>query len=193
MTISKNILNMYTRALDTAVYQNGLDWYNEANTLANTLATEYKQDITKVAHVISTLSPACTWEINKRNATAMIKNYYIRGLAGAKGTVVSTYGQNKKKAIRILQGEELITPKSLKTWNFANNILKPTSSEYVTIDRHALRIFEGLSKRGSKSMTPKRYLHVADAYIKTAKHLKMSPCQLQAITWEQHRIELGIK
>ena len=54
----------------------GLTWYYEAHLFASLLSQRYNIGITKVAHVISALSPAVSWEKNKQDAQNLIKEYY---------------------------------------------------------------------------------------------------------------------
>lgn len=187
--MTKHITKVYQRSTTQARVE-GLTWYEDAHNLAKELSSKYNLTLEQAAHTISALSPACSWEGNKNDAYLLCKAFFERGLIGAQGTTVRTYGMNKRKAIDILRGIRLIEEKSLKTWNFAHNIMYPHSKDYVTIDRHALRVYKGKQKRGNVIITPKQYKTIANAYKRTAKHLGLLPCELQAITWTQYRNEL---
>lgn len=169
----------------------GQNWYCKANRFAERLSNVYNIDFSKVCGVISALSPACNWSKNKQDAESLIICYVVGG--DYTRLNFSTYGQNVVKAWEILtdlgrQTETFFNPKTgAKTYNFYFNILDPNSKEFVTIDRHAIAIYEGRNgKSGGKSLSPKQYSIIADAYKKVAKKLGLYPNELQAILWEYH-------
>ncbi len=189
---SKRLTSYFMKATAEEGYQ-GLMWYSTAHQFAKELAKQYKLPLETVTSVISVLSPAVVWDINKRDAKALIKAYYSRGFLGATATTVSTYNQNKRKAISILlnKSELELTKTNNKTYNFHKNILKPTCLKHVTIDRHALKAFKGIKKGGSVFVSPSEYKRVGDAYRRTAEHLGLLPCQLQAIVWLAYKESVG--
>lgn len=189
----QNIIDTFNRAT-TETKQAGLLWYAEANAFAQGLAWDYKLSLEQVCDIIAALSPACSWEVNKADAKRIIEAYYHRGLAGAQAVTVSSYGPNKTKALNILNaGFALSSANGLKTWNFSANILLPIYSDYVTIDRHAKRVYDGVIQNGSVVVSPKEYAIIKQAYKDAAKELGLIPCQLQAVTWLQHKIEKASK
>ncbi len=101
------------------------------------------------------------------------------------GLTVHTYGANKLKAKRILEGESPdAVLKGLKTWNFYHNILEPESSEYVTVDGHMVNIWNGarvpLDEAGISRL---EYRIVVAGVVELAERVGIRPCQLQSILW----------
>jgi hypothetical protein len=191
---ANNLRAIYARAKQNG--EEGKSWYKEANVLAQGLADKYKLELGIVAQVIATLSPSVKWDTNVKDAVNLIDAFYKRGYLGAKSITVSTYGPQKEKAIQILLGNTLIGPYNggLKVYNFYKNILDPSNSFYVTIDRHAARILVGDDKRPKpQAISHINYVKYAAVYKLIAQELKIKPCELQAITWVQFRKELGIK
>lgn len=171
---------LYNLAEDQGLIEHGLQWYPKANDYAAELALAYSVSLDKVAQIIAILSPAVSWAVNKRDAESLLR-------LGERATV-STYGQNKSKALGVLWDLDQINPKALKTFSFYNNILKPkASADYVTIDRHAIKAYKGLKKAGSVQITPKLYKTAANSYKRFAKALAIEPCELQAIIWLSYR------
>lgn len=166
-------------------------WYNKASIYANYLSNKFCVDYDKVCAVISALSPACSWAQNKKDAEKMIF-CYANDLNYANFNF-STYGANVGKAWNILQynGKDLLNSffslkTGPKTYNFFLNILDPGNINFVTIDRHAIAIFLGQKKSGSKAITTKQYRDIANAYISAAAKVGLLPCQFQAILWSNH-------
>lgn len=170
----ENILARYNRA-STAQIEAGLVWYEEAHNYAKSLGVP----IANAAAVISALSPACSWETNKRDAKAMVEK--------RKGYRFSSYGPNVAKAQRCLQDPGQFSEKTgAKTLNFYHNILDPSNPHWVTIDRHAAAVAEGRTNSGSVRLTVKQYRAYAAAYKEAAFRVGLLPCQLQAIVWIEH-------
>lgn len=186
-----NLIKIY-KSVSKQGINKGLNWYSNANSFAGYLSDKYKVDFNKVCAVISALSPACNWSQNKKDAEKMIVCFAYD--LNYQEFNFSTYGQNVAKAWNILS---YLGPKKLedkffslktgaKTYSFYLNILDPSDASHVTIDRHAIAIFEGRKHSGSKGITSKQYKDIARAYIETAKSLNINPCQFQAILWEYH-------
>jgi hypothetical protein len=174
-----NILKVYQQA-EHADKAHGMGWYPYANFIARTYASEFGITIEQAAGIISALSPNNKWERNLMDA------YYLIQDPGVK---VCTFNSNKSKALAILDGANpLDVLRGRKTFNFYMNILDPYNPDFVTIDFHAYNIFKG--GRETKSLTPKLYGEVSNAYIETAKELCILPNQLQAITWVTWRTSL---
>lgn len=183
MTVSKNLLGYLERA-DVDTIEKGLNWYIEANSFAKELSLRSEfNTIDTIAQIISCLSPAVSWELNKKDATNLILS------GGSIQTVVSTYGFNKAKAIRILGGEEDLKLHARKTYCFYRNIM--LDSGYITIDRHAYKALMGKKKAGSEAITQKRYDTAVTTYMDTAKSVNLKGYELQAIVWLQYKIEMG--
>lgn len=155
----------------------GMGWYPYANFYALNLSYKFDLPVEKIAGVISALSPNNKWERNVLDAESVCLEYL-----GGPEAKVCTYGLNKQKALSILNGtriEDVL--KGNKTYAFYRNILDPSDKKYVTIDFHAVNIYDlSLTKREIKD---KEYKRIAEEYIKTANMLNLLPNQLQATTW----------
>lgn len=191
MELQNNLLKSY-KSVSRQTIGSGLNWYKNANKFATYLSNKHKVDFNKVCAVISALSPACNWVQNKKDAQNMI--ICFANDLNYQDFNFSTYGQNVAKAWNILnyKGFEKLEDvffslkTGAKTYSFYLNILNPNDTNHVTIDRHAIAIFEGRKNSGSKSVTPKQYKNIESQYIETAKSLNIIPSSFQAILWEHH-------
>lgn len=178
---SARVKACYIRA-NRDIISRGLNWYQHANIFCKEVAHNTGLSVETVAMVVSALSPAVSWELNKIQAEQMC-NAFRDGLP-LETVTTSTYESNRLKAWDILQGKKVITVKSPKTYAFYRNLLLDVDS--VTIDRWMLRI---LFNRPLKSLTPLKYRQCETILAQCANDLDLHPFQLQAITWEQVRIE----
>lgn len=191
----ENIIKLYRKAKREHI-EAGLNWYRNASAYAEQLAEAYGVSYDKVCGVISALSPGCSWEINKRDAEKLIFLHVHELHEELSEARIATYGQNIIKALSILEhaGLETIAEKFFpgvrsgqKTRAFYLNIFDPENDEPVTIDRHAIAIYEGFKTSISKGLTPRQYDRIAEAYRAAAKRLGILPQQLQAVTWVAHK------
>lgn len=170
--------------------KSGLNWYDDAHNFCKNVSEKYNLPMDKVCAVVSSLSPGTNWEQNKKDTINLIES-----MNGNRAQFkFTTYGQNVIKAYRILDGyikpvDAFNVTTGPKTFNFFRNILDPTDSNFVTIDRHAFRIATG---KEYKSLTAKQYREVAAHYIKAAKKLDITPAQLQAVLWVDFRMKKEI-
>jgi len=108
---------------------------------------------------------------------------------------VSTYGQNKLKAWRIVNGEDplaLITAN--KTRSFFQNISDPEDVVPVTIDGHMLNMWRGRRENlVGLSFPTKLYAQVAEDVRILAREHQMIPCQMQGVLWLTWRRLHGIR
>jgi len=178
---SARIKACYIRA-NRDVLKRGLNWYKQANVFCKEVAHNTGLKVETVAMVVSALSPAVSWELNKIQAEEMC-NAFRDGLS-LETVTTSTYENNRFKAWDILQGKKTITVKSPKTYAFYKNLLLDIDS--VTIDRWMLRV---MFNRPLKSLTPLKYRQCETILREAAIDLDLKPFQLQAITWEQIRQE----
>jgi len=109
---------------------------------------------------------------------------------------VSTYGNNKRKAWRIVHGEDpdvLIV--ALKTRNFFHNITEPDNPNWVTVDGHMYNIFTGIRRRIQSrnpaervvKVTTKEYVIIATAVKDYAAEKGLVPCAMQGVLWQTWR------
>ena len=153
------------------------DWYFRVNDYCVTLSETYNVPLIKVAGILSALSPNTTFAHNIKSLEA-----FLRTKGNCK---VTTYNSQKNKALTILNSSDSITIDEvkkilggLKTQAFFDNILRPETSQDVTIDLWMIRHF------GIKgSLTPKRYKDASNKIKDLAKSLNLLPHQVQAKLW----------
>lgn len=178
---SARVKACYIRA-NRDVLKRGLNWYKQGNTFCKEIAHNTGLTVDTVAMVVSALSPAVSWELNKIQAEQMC-NAFRDGLP-LETVTTSTYENNRLKAWDILHGKKTITVKSPKTYAFYRNLLLDVDS--VTVDRWMLRV---MFNRPLKSLTALKYRQCETILAQCANDLDLQPFQLQAITWEQIRQE----
>ena len=166
----------------------GMQWYNAAHSLAVALATEHGVAVHQAAQIIAVLSPQKTWETNKREAVAMFNDHFNDIAPSFKyfatmATVCECH--------HIMAGEFVIPRARIKTYSFADNIAYPSTSNEVTIDRHALRVaYDDTTARIGK-VTRLQYNDAATAYRRVAASLGIQAYQLQAIVWVTYKDEVN--
>ena len=190
----KHILATLAQATGEEIAQ-GVNWYLEANTFAAELAARAGIAIEQCAGVIAALSPSNPWLRNKANAKAMIEAY----LTGEPPPRVSTFNTNRDKATAILNGAPVEpTLSGPKVIEFYRSIIGQNG---VCVDGHAYAIW--LGKRVPTTKTPSLrsgglFEKIKRAYIKASKRsesvcgTKLTPTQLQAVTWVTYRRANGV-
>jgi len=172
----------------------GQCWYAEAHAFVVELAEATGLDVVRVAGVVAALSPSVYWAANKRQAEALCRAY-------ADGTdlldvVLTTYGRQCRKArailtvhlsdvdwpvtIRHILGEGK-RPRAFKTQAFFENILRPKSSNKVTVDQHIVNA----AGMGDLFVQSARWCYdlIADVIRSLAVEYGHRPQELQAIIW----------
>jgi hypothetical protein len=183
-----NILAVFFAASDLETI-NGSAWYVTAKDAAATMAQRYSLSADTVAAVIAALSPNNRWQRNLRDADNLIRVYILGGYSDAVEVKTSTYGANKTKALKILEGAApLEVLGGLKVKAFYGCIM---GQDAVCIDGHAYSIWRG--ERISISSTPKISAKLYDSivadYIRATDTInnvlggQYQPSQVQAITW----------
>ncbi len=168
------IISHFSRAT-TAQIVEGMRWYQDARAFCLDISRNRGLPLWRVVGVLAALSPRNKWERNKQDALNLIE---LQGAA-----TVSTFGNNKALALRILREADLkpvdmVNVLGQKVFSFYSNILYQGDEENVTVDVWAMR-----SVGFTGSLTEKRYKEIRDAYIGAAKQLRIKPYQLQAIVW----------
>jgi hypothetical protein len=153
------------------------NWYFQVNDYCLTLSETYSVPLVKVAGILSALSPNTSFAHNIKSLEA-----FLRTKGNCK---VTTYNAQKNKALTIYNSPDTITIDEvkailggLKTMAFFDNIVRPASSQAVTIDIWMIRHF-GING----SLTPKRYEIASNKIKKLAKELNLLPHQVQAKLW----------
>lgn len=175
-TIVRRILRTFDRAT-TADIEAGARWYDEAGTLAASLAGRggNLDSLERAAVVIAHLSPRTSWARNVATAVAVANGEWesAREL-GAMGALLD----RARRAVDAADPWETFGPTALKTKSFARNIAG--DREAVTVDVWACRVADldetALGRKGA-------YDAVAHAYRLAARHRGVDPATMQATTW----------
>jgi hypothetical protein len=178
--IKKNIKIFFNLASEDNIKQ-GLSWYTRAYIEAKEISKRYGYDTYKVAQVISALSPRNKWEQNLKDADKVCEAHK-EGIHPT-DIKVCTFHSNKFKAFNILSNNVDITEKSLKTYNFVQNIAY-LSRDHVTVDIWHLRAcFKDKIKINNASIGKIAYGQIKDATLEVAKEIGIKGFELQAIVW----------
>tara|TARA_B110000046_G_C12866339_1_gene344057 strand:- start:9 stop:605 length:597 start_codon:yes stop_codon:yes gene_type:complete len=178
--ISNNLDHFFNLATNKQI-RDGQSWYKNANLEANKIAKKYNLDVLKVSGVISALSPRNKWKRNLIDADAVCNAY--KNNIGPSFIKVCTFNNNKLKSFGILAGSVKITDKSLKTYNFVNNIAY-LDNDFLTVDIWHLRAcFNNMININSASIGKKAYKQIKDLTIKKAKKIGLTGFEFQAIIW----------
>lgn len=139
--------------------------------------------------VYAALSPNNSEE-SCMNDTRRLCEAYLSGSFDS--CTVHTYGKNKEKAGRILQGEDPAQVlRGIKTNNFFHNLFDPSDCSHVTIDGHMVNIWNNRRvPLDFAGISDKEYRMIAEGVMLFARMLakrpgssNLSPCQLQSILW----------
>lgn len=186
-SITTNIIGVLEQATEQEI-EDGRDWYHQALSFSCEQAKSFKIPVKTVTAVISAISPESKWALNMERT--------IEILDKQEQAIVTTYDQNKSKALKFLYGS-LVPDISYgldywpKTGAFYQNIQYPKQANRVTLDRHSLRIAHGYYLTAQESIyygnTRAKYTKTEQVYKSLASRLGYLPNQLQAITWLTYR------
>lgn len=172
-TLTRRILRTFDRATSADV-ESGARWYDEAGTLAASLAA-HVDTVEHAAALIAHLSPRTSWGRNIAGAVAMANG------DDDEARRIGCIGDNVDRARAALNSArplESFGPTAPKTRNFAANIAG--DREAVTVDVWAARVADVderlLSRKGV-------YDAVAHAYRLAARRRGVDPATMQATTW----------
>ena len=180
----------------------GKHWYQRAEDFALRLTNVYDGvTIEQVCGVIAALSPNNKWERNCNDAEAMIKAHWLR--VDPTTVKVCTFNKNKEKAAKILAME---SPDSEAIEEILNG-RKVTAffrciighEDTVCVDGHAYAIWLGERVPTTKtpSISATLYQTITRAYVNTSKYSlslcgeRLTPAEVQAVTWVTYRRLLG--
>jgi hypothetical protein len=107
---------------------------------------------------------------------------------------VHTYGRNKEKAKRILDGEDpRVVLSGRKTRSFYENLLNPSEVECVTVDGHMVNVWNGARvPLDFAGITGSEYDRIERGVKELASRLGIVPCSLQSVFWLTWRRINGI-
>ena len=184
--ISRNLDYYFNKATKQEI-KDGLSWYKDANNICKDIATKYNTTTLIAAQVISALSPRNKWDKNIKDSYKVFES--IKNGIPAESIKVSTFHTNKFKSYAIVNNNVQITDKSLKTYNFVNNIAL-LSNEHLTIDIWHLRAcFSRIIKIDKANIGRIAYHQIKELTIKKANKLGIKGFELQAIIWGSIRNE----
>ena len=183
----KKIYNSLERWLNAASdkdWQDGKQWYKEAQDFCKYLASEFDIDSYTCAAVVSALSPNNKWQRNKIDAFNVIKAF--KQGKTPKSVSCCTYNANKEKSFAILKGSIELSAKSPKTHSFAMNC-GLLSSDHITIDKWHIRACLVRPCNGVtdtiESITVAQYRRIEAITVKLAHKYGLKGYELQAIIW----------
>lgn len=178
--ISSNLDYFFNNATKNEIKQGKL-WYKNANDICKDIAQKYNTNVLTAANVISALSPRNKWNQNIKDAykvfDAQKNNLHPEDIK------VCTFHKNKFKAFNCIQNKVLITDKSLKTYNFVNNMAH-LDNDFLTVDIWHLRAcFNKSIQINSAAIGRIAYKQIKELTIKKANILGLKGFELQAIIW----------
>ncbi len=185
----QHILNAF-RLADLADVSDGINWYGDAYSIAETLGVVYGCTTEQAAGVIAALSPQQGWAHNVKSAEKFL----------ATGARVHTES-NMSKCRRIIAGEDILTVLNApKTQNFWLGIAS-RGAEGCCIDRHAIDIALGVRHTEASRPTINKGLYAAAtrayedaAVILNAEGCVITAAELQSVTWAEHvKVWSGVK
>lgn len=180
--LKRRIHRVWAMATDDQI-ERGLQWYGEAHGIAEEIGDDLGLDARHGAGMLAALSPMVYWEQNVKDA---------RVLALDSDATVSTFNDQKRKALKIKRGDDpesvLKGPKVRAFWKC---ILEPKHPEAVVVDRHAGRVAVGwgMSIEEINYWIPKAGMRekITTAYQQVADELGLLPLEVQAVTWLVYR------
>jgi|TARA_R110000744_G_scaffold14102_1_gene40388 hypothetical protein len=185
--IKNNIMKTYLLRIE----KENNHWYQEANEWAVEVSefllsfTGQNVSVQQVLGVVSALSPMQEWNKNKEIAIELIMTgdtgYMERGKQKARDILAIP----KMLGIHSLDSEIKSILNGEKTKTFYENMVYPTRSSGVTVDRHAISIAIGhIADDKEQSISKDVYTFIEKCYIMTAETLGLAPLHLQSITWQ---------
>jgi hypothetical protein len=195
---TRNITGILSLSTEADIFE-GKEWYARAHRFGVQLIAAYDVTMGQAVGVIAALSPNNKWERNCADADRLIDAYLSDHDLSL--TKVCTYNTNKQKAIDILSldtesldNEAIVSIlKGRKVTAFYRSIMGDPNA--VCVDGHAYSVFIG--QRIPTTKTPsisaslyetiqRAYCLVADRSYEICGH-KLTPTQVQAVTWVTYR------
>lgn len=176
----------------------GANWYKSAHKIALNLADDYGLTLQTTAGVIAALSPRNRWSRNVIDSENIIETF-VRDPESAVNIKVCTFNKNKEKALNILKADQDFYTENVrdilkgpKLIEFFNCIL---GVEDVCIDGHAYCIWNGsrTSLKDVPSIGVKLRKEIKSDFKKASAKFKITPAEMQAITWVTWRRIYGVK
>lgn len=173
----ENIVDAYQNASEVDIFE-GREWYAVANAIATGIHANG-------AGIMAALSPSASWDLNVTMAREIVADRDCQFQSW----------DNKKKALRILDGEKPLDVLGGNKVRAFYKAIAGVDTEPV-IDRHAFSVYLGRhsTDKNTKVITDRKgaYQLVADAYRKAAAILGVDNHTVQATTWVAWRRINGI-
>jgi hypothetical protein len=182
--LTRRVLEAFRSATPEEL-EEGLGWYEASRTFAMGMADRYDLTLERSVGIIAALSPRVRWARNMLYADQLCREGYA--------PVLRLF---LARALAIRDGAEpLDVLRGPKVLSFYDNILNPTESEAVTVDRHACDLAMGI--RGddrTRDVLERKggYEMFVAAYRSAAEILGVRPSQVQAVTWVVWRNRWGV-
>ena len=188
--IKNNIMKTYLLRIE----KENNHWYLEANKWAVEVSefllsfTGQNVSVQQVLGVVSALSPMQEWNKNKEIAIQLIMTgdcgYMERGKQKARD-ILSLSKMSGIQPVFAFDNEIKSILNGEKTKTFYENMVYPTRSGGVTVDRHEISIAIGhIADDKEQSISGAVYTFIENCYIMTAETLGLAPLHLQSITWQ---------
>lgn len=167
----------------------GETWYRDARSFCEALSASYGVSYNQVAGVVAALSPSTRWDLNKRQAEALVRAYSEGG--DLDGVTVSTYDRQAAKARAIIRGSDsravirkALGVRAFKTQAFYDNLTND-QIDSVTVDRHIIAAagFENEWVRAARWCYDLLTNVIRDIAVKRGER----PHQTQAIIWVTYK------
>jgi len=158
-------------------YSSGMGWYALAHRQCQAIADHFEVSLSTAVGVVAALSPGVQWEKNLLDAIAILEH--------SENAIVSTYPDNKHKALSIASNGDTGVLGGSKVTAFYPNILNPHLDNNVTCDRHAAVAAANWFKEfnNQKFLKDPKYAVLEAAYFSVARELGIKGHQAQAIAW----------
>jgi hypothetical protein len=192
-----SIIGTYHQASPDDIAQ-GLNWYPSAHRIALNLSGPFACGVITSAGVLAALSPNNKWERNVLDAQRLLNTFKTDGAYTASQIKVSTFDNNKAKALAILKlqsptvNDVATVLNGLKISAFYRCILG--DSQTVCVDGHAYSIWIGhhITTTQTPKISPRLYEQISADYRAAARIVSttsqpVTPAELQAITWLTHK------
>jgi hypothetical protein len=167
-------------------YAQGVNAYQEYHDRLKKVALVSGFEFEKVVASFAALSPGNKLELNFKDLDTLVSA--VKTFKEASSLRLHCYSSCTQRAYDYLTGWEEFKPTrwNSKTFNFYNNILNPSSPDWVTIDRHAINVWHGKEVNEvlrKKFFNTLAYKKIANDFKTVAKKTGLLPNQVQAITW----------
>jgi hypothetical protein len=148
------------------------DWLTWYFNMHNSISLQCEgKDLAKHCAIFAAQSINNSLVGNKKQFFEYVTTGNVKGLGKTKIEDIIACDGSTDCLLDILSGP--------KIKNFFMNLYQPDNPDYVTIDRHAMRV-AGID---GSSPTKKQYIEIANAYINVAQEYNMIPNMLQAKLW----------